>query len=89
MMFSTINVIKPRKLLRSIPWLLMSHFLGFGPTLNAIIDISSVFFTEVPLYPDLTQHKIIISEICFMNAVSEKTQNCMFEKVSPQHFSLI
>ena len=38
-------------------------FWGLRPTLNAIIYISLIsVFTVVALHPDLTQHKIIISE---------------------------
>ena len=56
--------------IRAIPWLLTLHFWGFGPTLNAITYISLIsLFTIVTLYPDLTQHKIRISETCYMYTI--------------------
>ena len=45
-------------------------FAVLCPLLMSLIYISLIsFFTVVALYPDLTQHKIIISEICYMYAV--------------------
>ena len=43
----------------------LNTFFRFGPTLNAMIYISLIsIFTVVALYPDITQHNKIISEIC-------------------------
>ena len=52
----------------------VTHFLGIGPTLNALISLLIYFIhqffspVEVALYAHFTRQKKIISEICYMYA---------------------
>ena len=56
-----------------MPWL-RYIFQVLDPLLMPEFYISLIsFFTVVVLYPDLTQHKIIIEEFCYMYAyITEK-----------------